>query len=286
MGRTFISFGLALAVAAVVAAPAPAMGKPRVAALQVGLQAKGLYGGTIDGRYSPATERAVRRLQQRAGLSVDGIPGPQTRRALGRYGRHDFGSRALREGHVGWDVSITQFRLAWRGFPSGTLDGAFGPRTRAAVQRFQRHAGLRADGLPGSETYRELRRPLRSVPIGLARPVSGPLSDSFGPRGNRFHTGLDFAAPRGRAVRAAAAGVVVRAGWDPGGYGKLVVVRHAHRVHTWYAHLSDFRVRAGQTVAAGRRLGSVGATGTATGPHLHFESRLRGAALDPRPALR
>ena len=60
------------------------MGKPRVAALQIGLQAKGLYGGTIDGHYGPATEQAVRRLQRRAGLSVDGVAGPRTHRVLGR----------------------------------------------------------------------------------------------------------------------------------------------------------------------------------------------------------
>ena len=66
------------------------MGKPRVAALQVGLQAKGLYGGTIDGYYGPATERAVRRLQRRAGLSVDGIAGPRTRRALALLSRHGY----------------------------------------------------------------------------------------------------------------------------------------------------------------------------------------------------
>jgi len=285
MRRTVISLGLVLAVAVSAAAPASGMGKPRIAALQIGLQAKGLYGGTIDGRYGTATERAVRRLQRRAGLSVDGVAGAQTRQALGRYGRHEFGSRALREGHVGWDVSITQFRLAWRGFPSGTLDGAFGPRTKAAVEGFQRHAGLGADGLPGPATYRALQRPLLSVPIGLERPVRGPLTDSFGPRGSRFHTGIDFAAPHGRAVRSAAAGVVVKAGWDAGGYGRLVVVRHSHRLQTWYAHLSGIHVRRGRAVAAGQRLGSVGATGTATGPHLHFEARVRGAALDPLPAL-
>ena len=286
MRRTVTAFGLALAVAALAAAPAGAMGKPRVAALQVGLQAKGLYAGTIDGRYGPATERAVRRLQRRAGLSVDGVFGPATRDALGRYGRHDFGSRILRNGRVGWDVSILQFRMAWLGFPSGTLDGAFGPQTTAAVVRFQRHAGLLADGLPGPATYRALTRAPATVPIALGRPVRGTLVDGFGPRGNRFHTGLDYAAPTGRAVRAAAPGVVVSAGWDAGGYGKLVVVRHARRVHTWYAHLNGFRVRRGQAVAAGQRLGSVGATGTATGPHLHFEARRRGAALDPLPAIR
>ena len=262
------------------------MGKPRIAALQIGLQAKGLYGATIDGHYGPATARGVRRLQRRAGLAVDGIPGHATRRALGRLGRHAFGSRVLRNGHVGWDVSILQFRLAWRGFPSGRLDGAFGSRTQAAVAGFQRHARLAADGLPGPATYRALGRPLKRVPIALRRPVAVAPTDRFGPRGNRFHTGLDFPASYGAPVRSAAGGVVVKTGWGAPGYGKLVIVRHARKVHTWYAHLRGFSVRRGQTVAAGTPLGSVGASGKATGPHLHFEARLRGAALDPLPALR
>lgn len=286
MRRTVICFGLALVVAVLAAAPASGMGKPRIAALQVGLRAHGVYAGDVDGLWGPATERGVRRLQQRSNLSVDGVPGPRTRRALGRLGRPVFGSRLLRKGRVGWDVSVLQFRLAWHGFPSGPMDGAFGPRTRAAVIRFQRSRRLATDGRAGPATYRALRRPLRRVPIRLRAPVRVAPADRFGPRGNRFHTGLDYPARRGAAVRAAARGRVVKAGWDTGGYGRLVVVRHRHRVYTWYAHLRGFRVRPGRVVPAGARLGSVGATGTATGPHLHFEARRRGAALDPLPALR
>jgi lysozyme family protein len=94
-----------------------------VAALQVGLQARGLYAGTIDGIMGPGTRRAVRALQRRAGISVDGVVGPQTRRALGRYARHRLGDRMLHTGNRGWDVATLQFKLAWHGFPSGTFDG-------------------------------------------------------------------------------------------------------------------------------------------------------------------
>ena len=76
-----------------------------VAALQVGLQSRGLYGGTIDGIMGPGTRRAVRALQRRAGISVDGVPGPQTKRALGRYARHRFGDRMVHSGNRGWDVA-------------------------------------------------------------------------------------------------------------------------------------------------------------------------------------
>lgn len=286
MKRLFLTCGVLLAILAFAAGTASAAGKARIAALQIGLDAKGLYGGTIDGLWGPATARAVRRLQRRAGIAVDGIPGPRTRRALGRYGRPDVGRRQLRPGHVGWDVSVTQFRLAWHGFPSGPLDGVFGPRTEAAVRRFQRWAGLAVDGVPGRATYRALGRGIPRSPIWLIWPVSVAPTDGFGPRGNRFHTGLDFPASYGARVRAAGRGRVVRAGWDSGGYGNVVVVRHPVRTYSWYAHLARISVRRGQRVVAGTRLGTVGATGFATGPHLHFEVRVRGAAVNPLTALR
>jgi len=74
-------------------APGAGARTPNVAALQVGLQARGLYGGTIDGIMGPGTRRAVHALQRRAGISVDGVAGPQTKRALGRYARHRVGDR-------------------------------------------------------------------------------------------------------------------------------------------------------------------------------------------------
>jgi peptidoglycan hydrolase-like protein with peptidoglycan-binding domain len=257
-----------------------------VAALQVGLQERGLYGGTIDGVMGPRTRRAVRVLQRRAGILVDGIPGPQTRRALGRYARHRLGDRMLHDGNRGWDVAALQFKLAWHGFPSGTFDGDFGSHTDAALRRFQRRAHLGADGVAGPATVRALRRGRPHVPFGLRRPVNAPVGDRFGPRGNRFHAGLDFPASYGARVWAAKKGRVVKAGWSSGGFGYLVVIRHRRHVRTMYAHLSHIGVRRGERVVAGERIGRVGASGEATGPHLHFEVRRRGAAVDPLPALR
>jgi murein DD-endopeptidase MepM/ murein hydrolase activator NlpD len=115
--------------------------------------------------------------------------------------------------------------------------------------------------------------------------VPASPADRFGPRGNRFHTGLDFAVPAGTPVAAAAAGRVTYAGWHPGGWGKLVTVAHGNGVRTMYAHLERIDVAVGQNVTCGAALGLVGATGVATGPHLHFEVRLRGAAVDPLRAL-
>ncbi|RMH40722.1 MAG: peptidase M23 [Deltaproteobacteria bacterium] len=117
-------------------------------------------------------------------------------------------------------------------------------------------------------------------------PVAAPLSSTFGERvdpiegDRRFHAGVDLAAPEGTPVVAAGAGTVVRAG-PAGGYGNLVVVDHGGGVHTRYAHLSDIAVQVGDRVAAGARIGAVGATGRATGPHLHFEVRRDGRPVDP-----
>jgi hypothetical protein len=277
---------LALVLVAVSAGGADATGRSRVAALQVALGARGYYGGTVDGVYGRMTERAVRRFQRHRGLLVDGVAGPQTKRALGRLGRPTLGRRMLQVRRVGFDVAELQFLLAWHGFPCGTFDGGFGPRTESALRRFQRWARIGVDGVAGPATYAALRAPIPRSPLSFARPVRVGVGDRFGPRGSRFHTGLDFPAGYGSTVRAARSGRVVFAGWDSGGYGYLVSVRHGHRVRTRYAHLSAIAVRRGQRVSTGSSVGRVGSTGASTGPHLHFEVLVRGAAVDPLPALR
>ena len=292
MAKAF-SMALRAAVVAVVmcgclavAAVAEGAGNVNVAALQVALRARGLYAGTIDGISGAGTARGVRALERRAGLRVDGVVGPQVRRALGRLGRHPLGSRPLRLGDVGWDVSALEFRLAWRGFPSGNFDGGFGPQLQAAVEGYQRWAGLPVDGVAGPATLGSLRaHPIPVSPLRLARPIGAPIGDGYGPRGNRFHSGLDFEAGTGAGVRAAGGGVVAFAGYNSGGYGNLVVLHHSLGVSTWYAHLSRIDVRRGEHVGTGALIGRVGATGDATGPHLHFEVRLRGAIVNPLTAL-
>jgi peptidase M23-like protein/putative peptidoglycan binding protein len=280
----FAAFPLVLA-ALVLAPHAAASGNADIAALQVALHARGLYSGTIDGVKGADTTRAVKRLQRNAGLPADGVAGQRTRRALGRYGRHLLGSRPLTGGAAGWDVAALQFLLAWHGFPSATFDGGFGSHTERALRHFQRWAGLRADGVAGASTIAALRMPPASCPLPLAWPVQGIAGDAFGPRGDRFHAGIDIVADQGTSVRAAASGRVVFAAFARGGWGNLVVVAHRDGVRTLYAHLSAVSVRRGQPVSTRTRVGLVGATGDASGPHLHFEVRLRGAAVDPHTAL-
>jgi murein DD-endopeptidase MepM/ murein hydrolase activator NlpD len=124
----------------------------------------------------------------------------------------------------------------------------------------------------------------------LTLPVAGPVTSPFGARtspttgAQEFHQGIDIGAAQGTPIRAAASGTVTFAG-QMSGYGNVVILSHAGGLETRYAHQSAMSVTAGQTVAAGEVIGAVGATGEATGPHLHFEVRLNGVAVDPVPYL-
>jgi hypothetical protein len=111
-------------------------------------------------------------------------------------------------------------------------------------------------------------------------PVRGRLTSTFGRRGRRPHEGIDIAAPRGALVRAAEAGRVIYAG-ELGSYGKVVVVRHDARFETVYAHNRRLRVAHLAFVDRGEVIAEVGATGNATGPHLHFEIRRDDRPRDP-----
>ena len=274
-----VLLGAALPVASATA------GSPDVAALQVALRARSLYHGGIDGIRGPATRAATRSFQRAAGLPVTGVAGPRTRRALGRHGRPRLGSRLLGPGASGWDVVALQFLLGRHGFPSGPVDGGLGPRTQAAILRMQQFAGLPRTGIAGPRTLRRLRRAPMRPPVRLHRPSGAPISSRFGPRGTAFHAGVDFAAPLGAPVRASGPGRISWAGPRDGGYGLMVTVHHGRSIRTLYPHLSRILVRRGQRVRTGQVIGAAGATGRSSGPHLHWELRVRGAALDPLRAL-
>ncbi len=119
---------------------------------------------------------------------------------------------------------------------------------------------------------------------GFTWPTSGQITSGFGPRWGRMHKGLDIAAPTGRPITAAKSGTVIVAGWS-GGYGQLVVIDHGGGLATAYAHQSRIAVKTGDPVTQGGLVGFVGSTGHSTGPHLHFEVRVNGAARDPLPYL-
>lgn len=97
----------------------------------------------------------------------------------------------------------------------------------------------------------------------------------------RRHKGVDIAAPIGTSVFASAEGEVLRTGYDAGGYGRFIEVRHPNGMSTLYAHLSRVDVHTGEAVTADERIGLVGTTGRSTGPHLHFEVRRGGEQVNP-----
>ncbi len=260
-------------------------GRADTAALQVALRAFGVYSGSIDGVRGPGTTAGVKAIQRRAGLTVDGVAGPSTRRALGRRGRPPYASRTMRAGLSGWDVAALQFKLGAHGFPSGPVDGGLGPRSAAALQRFQARRGLASDGVAGPATLRALGAPAPRSPVRLLRPVQASIGDRYGPRGQGFHAGLDFPAASGTPVTAAGFGTVSFVGYNPGGWGNFVIIRHRFGLRTLYAHLSQISVNRGQFISAGGGIGRVGMTGAASGPHLHWEILLHGANVDPLSAL-
>jgi murein DD-endopeptidase MepM/ murein hydrolase activator NlpD len=152
-----------------------------------------------------------------------------------------------------------------------------GPRVLEAV-RFDaaRGAGYYApDGTPLRKAF--LRSPLKFTRIS-SRFSHGRLHPIL--HDVRAHLGVDYAAPIGTPVHAAADGVVKSAGWE-GGFGKAVRIRHANGFETLYGHLSRIELRAGQRVAQGTLLGAVGATGLATGPHLDYRMVRNGAFVNP-----
>ncbi|KAG8150804.1 M23 family metallopeptidase [Burkholderia catarinensis] len=182
------------------------------------------------------------------------------------------------------------FRVAFEPDDSATLPG--GVRVTALDIRFrgQHVAGVwfaPEAGSPGA--YYDLD----GVPLAgsrFAMPVAATrISSKFGARvhpvtgARHVHSGVDLAAPSGRAVHASERGVVTFIGTEPRGYGKYVVIRHDGGYASYYAHLSAFEptLRTGARVARGQRVGAVGSTGTATGPHLHFEVRRHARLVDP-----
>jgi murein DD-endopeptidase MepM/ murein hydrolase activator NlpD len=135
-----------------------------------------------------------------------------------------------------------------------------------------------------------LTRALNVVPV--RKPVPGEIdtTSGFGMRVDPFlhipamHTGLDFRGETGEAIRATAAGTVTHTGWS-GGYGKMVEIDHANGFSTRYGHLSQIDVDVGDKIRVGQIVGRMGSTGRSTGPHLHYETRIDGEAVDPQRFL-
>lgn len=159
------------------------------------------------------------------------------------------------------------------------------------VNKGQKHHAVWFQTSPGRGEYYDFdgqsrRRAFLASPLEFSRVTSGfkmrfhPILKSW-----RQHLGTDHAAPTGTSARTVGDGVVDFAGVK-GGYGNVVIVKHSQQRTTLYAHLSRIDVKVGQSVQQGQRVGAVGATGWATGPHLHFEFRINGEARDPSTLAR
>ncbi|NAZ36015.1 M23 family metallopeptidase [Rubellimicrobium sp. CFH 75288] len=163
--------------------------------------------------------------------------------------------------------------------------GVGGPLTPIAVSTSgtmaANDAAVRAnrilDRLDDLNTYRIA---FQRVPFSMPLQDGFRFTSGFGPRWNRMHEGIDLAGPVGTPVYATADGVVTFAGWQ-GGYGRLIKIRHEFGIETRYAHLNAIRVSVGQRVSRGERIGDMGNSGRSTGPHLHYEIRVDGEAINP-----
>jgi septal ring factor EnvC (AmiA/AmiB activator) len=154
-------------------------------------------------------------------------------------------------------------------------------REAAREAERQRQAAQARGGSGGGGGSAQVSAPSSS---GFAWPLCAPVTSEYGPRWGRMHQGIDQGAGTGTPVGASKAGSVIFAGWQ-GGYGNLVLIDHHDGVVTAYAHLSSIAAGSGQSVSQGQTIGNVGSTGNSTGPHLHFETRVNGNAVNPRQYL-
>jgi peptidoglycan DL-endopeptidase CwlO len=158
-----------------------------------------------------------------------------------------------------------------------------------AVQESEREFLNEANGMlaASAEVTARIRDASASAPIdrtisshGLVWPVSGPVTSPFGMRWGRMHEGIDIGVGYGTPIHAAGSGTVIYARWESG-YGNFTIIDHGGGIATAYGHQSAIAVHVGEQVSQGELIGYVGCTGHCFGPHLHFEVRINGTAVDP-----
>ena len=201
-----------------------------------------------------------------------------------------YDSRMRRMRGVITDLGLDMAQLEAAAPKGGGIGGPFVPVARPSADAGAFERQLYRISLTRAQVDK-LTRTLSLVPY--RKPVIGNVefSSGFGVRSDPFlgrpamHTGLDFRASTGDPVRATANGKVVNAGWS-GGYGRMVEIDHGNGLSTRYGHLSEIGVKIGQQISIGQVIGAVGSTGRSTGPHLHYETRIDGDAVDPQKFLR
>jgi murein DD-endopeptidase MepM/ murein hydrolase activator NlpD len=222
-------------------------------------------------------------IQEKLGrieASLDRVEGRQTA-ALEQIGaRYEGRTRQVRS-------VLEALGLKFNAIPAAT-GGPFVPvKMPPASQSFARAltqasiARARAEDLAHTLTFVPLRKPLISE-LDMTSPF-GVRIDPFVHEAS-MHTGMDFRGNLGDPIHATAAGKVVKAGWE-GGYGQMVEIDHGEGLTSRYGHLSEIDVWTGQTVHVGDVIGRLGSTGRSTGPHLHYETRVNGEAVNPEKFL-
>ncbi len=168
----------------------------------------------------------------------------------------------VRSGYSGMGGPLTPLAISTK----GAVDSADQIRANAILR-----------GLDKLNVYRIAAE---KTPFDVPVKASHRFTSGFGPRWGRMHNGADFAAPYGTPITSTADGVVVHAGWSSG-YGRLVKIKHEFGIETRYAHLAKIRVKVGQRVSRGDRIGDMGNSGRSTGTHLHYEVRVGGKPVNP-----
>ncbi|HHT43656.1 MAG TPA: peptidoglycan DD-metalloendopeptidase family protein [Firmicutes bacterium] len=229
------------------------------------------YSLAQDGIFGAETEGIVKKVQKAIGLTPDGVVGSLTWEAL----------RELQESVVTYTVQ------------RGDNLTKLARRYNTTVAQISVYNSLPNPDrlLPGQVLY--IPAPTLAAAslapanrLDLQWPVQGSVSSGYGYRihpvlnARHFHGGIDIAAPEGTAVKAAAAGQVVKAG-NMGNYGLGVVIDHGSGVTTWYGHNSKLSVRVGDVVKQGQTIALVGKTGLTTGPHLDFRIKIGDHTVDP-----
>lgn len=160
-------------------------------------------------------------------------------------------------------------------------------QAEAAQRAAQANAAANSPGSSNSQANPGTSAPYVSGTGQLGWPTRGLITSEFGfrPMFGDFHTGLDIAVPMGTPIHAADSGVVLLTGWMPNGYGNYVVIYHGNDISTLYAHNSSLAVSKGQNVTKGQVIAYAGSTGWSTGPHCHFEVRVKDQPVNPRGYL-
>ncbi len=231
---------------------------------------------------SGGIEAALARLER----SLDHVETTQAANLTALEERYEGKARRMRGVLADLGLDLSKIPAAPR--VGSAIGGPFVPVKPGAENAFERQ--LYRVSVARAQVD-QLTRALTRVPV--RRPVDGELdlTSGFGMRMDPFlrspamHTGLDFRGENGDPVRATAAGTVTHAGWS-GGYGRMVEIDHGNGFATRYGHLSGMDVEVGQTIRMGQVIGRVGSTGRSTGPHLHYETRVDGDAVDPQKFLR